>query len=158
SGGHEINPIYFSSTRKRPVDLLEIIRSWTLEGPHIIRAGSETLPIDDAYLLPPIVRPNRNIFCVGTNYQAHLNEFVRAQDADSDAPPTVRNESPEFPIIFTKPASAVIASGESIELHENTTSALDYEAELAVIIGRGGRNIAYRDALKHVWGFTLIND
>ncbi|MGH6990490.1 MAG: fumarylacetoacetate hydrolase family protein, partial [Stellaceae bacterium] len=60
--------------------------------------------------------------------------------------------------IFTKPASTVIAPGAAIERHADLTSELDYEAELAVIIGRGGRGIAAADAHGHVWGYTIVND
>ena len=65
---------------------------------------------------------------------------------------------PDAPVYFTKPPSTVIGHGALIEPHRDVTSELDYEAELAVIIGKGGRGIRRDDALSHVWGYTIVND
>ena len=107
-------------------------------------------------LLAPIPRPARNIFCVGKNYSNHAREFSRSGfDAGQSAP---ADAIPEHPIVFTKPPETVIAHGDAVWNAAEVTAALDYEAELAVIIGRGGRGISRSEALEHVWGYTTIND
>lgn len=102
----------------------------------------------------PIPHPRRNIFCVGKNYVAHATEFARSGfDHSSRA-----EELPECPIIFTKATTSVIGPGEPIPGRSDQTNSVDYEGELAVIIGAAGRNIAARDALAHVFGYTIVND
>jgi len=102
----------------------------------------------------PIARPRRNIFCVGKNYRQHAAEFARS-GFDSSA---AAGEVPQFPIIFSKVPECVIANGEPIIINPTVSTAIDYEAELGVIIGLGGRGIAKQDALAHVLGYTIIND
>lgn len=110
---------------------------------------------EDIEFLAPLPLPERNIFCVGKNYTEHAAEFsVSGFDSSSSQGDAV----PEHPIFFTKAPSAVIGPGDVVDLHDGITNALDYEAEIAVIIGRGGRQIPKEDALSHVWGYTLIND
>jgi 2-keto-4-pentenoate hydratase/2-oxohepta-3-ene-1,7-dioic acid hydratase in catechol pathway len=111
------------------------------------------IPLTDVILLAPLPRPPRNIFCVGKNYREHAAEFERS---GYDA--TGGGEVPDRPVVFTKPPSSVIGDGEAILPHKALTSELDYEAELAVIIGRGGRGIPAERAMDHVWGYTVIND
>jgi len=102
----------------------------------------------------PIPRPRRNIFCVGKNYYEHAHEFAKSGFDSSAASGAV----PESPIIFTKVPECVIAPGAAIEIDPAASSAIDYEAELAIVIGKGGRGIKKADALKHVWGCTIVND
>ncbi|WP_395019238.1 fumarylacetoacetate hydrolase family protein [Dongia sp.] len=102
----------------------------------------------------PIPRPRRNIFCVGKNYYEHAHEFAKSGFDSSAASGAV----PESPIVFTKVPECVIAPGAAIEIDPAASSAIDYEAELAVVIGKGGRGIRKADALKHVWGCTIVND
>jgi 2-keto-4-pentenoate hydratase/2-oxohepta-3-ene-1,7-dioic acid hydratase in catechol pathway len=114
------------------------------------------LRLADVKVLAPIPLPERNIFCVGKNYRKHAQEFSQSgfdagHASDADA-------IPQFPIIFTKAPQTVIAHGETVWSAEGVTDALDYEAELAVIIGRGGRGLSKADAMAHVWGYTIIND
>ncbi len=114
--------------------------------------------IDDmtAHRLAPIPEPRRNVLCVGKNYREHAIEFASSGFDNSDnagAPP-----EPEHPIVFTKFASSVIGPNETVELMPHVTSMVDYEAELAVIIGSGGRDISPNDAMGHVWGYTIVND
>ena len=105
-------------------------------------------------LLAPIM-PRRNIFCVGKNYHEHAREFAQSGFDTSAAKGEL---SPEFPVIFTKPPSTVIACHEPVTGFTGLTSQLDYEVELTAIIGKGGRGIAKADALNHVWGYTIVND
>jgi 2-keto-4-pentenoate hydratase/2-oxohepta-3-ene-1,7-dioic acid hydratase in catechol pathway len=104
----------------------------------------------------PIPRPARNIFCVGKNYFAHAKEFAQSGFDSSVTKPG--EEIPEFPIIFSKVPECVIAPGAAIRIPKGLSSAIDYEAELAVVIGRGGKGISKARAMEHVWGYTIIND
>ena len=120
-------------------------------------AGIGTLSpvaLDEVELEAPLPRPARNIFCVGKNYHAHAREFARS-GFDSSA---AQGEVPPYPIIFSKVPESVVASGADVVIDPTVSTAVDYEAELAVIIGRGGRNIQPADAMAHVWGYTIVND
>lgn len=103
-------------------------------------------------LLPPI--SGRDIIAVGKNYTDHAAEV--ASSSASSAPKGT--EGPKYPVIFTKRATSIIAHEEPILAHEHFTQTLDYEGELAVIIGRGGTCISEADALDYVWGYTIVND
>jgi 2-keto-4-pentenoate hydratase/2-oxohepta-3-ene-1,7-dioic acid hydratase in catechol pathway len=111
------------------------------------------LPLASLRLLAPIPRPPRNIFCVGKNYHEHAKEF-----AASGFDATAKEVLPEAPVVFSKPPSAVIGPGEAIPAFLDPTASVDYEGEIAVVIGTGGRGIAARDALRHVFGYTIVND
>lgn len=113
-----------------------------------------TAPIaKDARLLAPIPRPPKNVFCVGKNYHEHAKEFA-GSGFDGGAKDVV----PPFPVVFSKPYTAIIATGEPILSAMDPTGGLDYEGEVAIVIGRGGRGIALADAMAHVFGYTIIND
>ena len=118
------------------------------------RAAVRTGPaVEDARLMAPIPRPSKNIFCVGKNYHEHAKEF-----AGSGFDATAKEVVPEAPVVFSKPPTSVIAPGEPIPSHLDPTNSVDYEGELAVVIGRGGRGIRKADALAHVFGYTIVND
>jgi 2-keto-4-pentenoate hydratase/2-oxohepta-3-ene-1,7-dioic acid hydratase in catechol pathway len=111
------------------------------------------LDLGDVRILAPVSSTPRNIICVGKNYREHAREFARSgfeAGASSDVDP--------FPAVFTKPSSSIIGPEDKVDLHPNVTQSVDYEGELAVVIGVGGRNIRKADALSHVWGYTIIND
>ena len=112
------------------------------------------IPLDSVVLEAPFPRPSRNIFCVGKNYREHAKEFSRS-GFDSSA---AMGEVPKEPIIFSKVPECVIAHGDDVIIDSSVSEAIDYEAELAVIIGTGGRNIKAKDAMAHVWGYTIVND
>jgi 2-keto-4-pentenoate hydratase/2-oxohepta-3-ene-1,7-dioic acid hydratase in catechol pathway len=120
-----------------------------------MRTGA-TLPLEEVRILAPIPRPQRNILCVGKNYHAHAREFTRS-GFDSSASSTV-DAIPEHPILFTKFPETVIASGDPIPYPDGVSEALDYEAEIAVVIGKTCRRVSKANALAHVFGYTLIND
>jgi 2-keto-4-pentenoate hydratase/2-oxohepta-3-ene-1,7-dioic acid hydratase in catechol pathway len=137
----------------RPVrSLIELIND-----PAALARCSADSPVDIAAieLLAPIPRPARNIFCVGKNYRNHAQEFSRS---GFDSASTAADAIPEHPIVFTKAPETVIGTGKGVWCADRISSALDYEAELAVIIGKGGRGISRTDALGHVWGYTIVND
>jgi 2-keto-4-pentenoate hydratase/2-oxohepta-3-ene-1,7-dioic acid hydratase in catechol pathway len=110
-------------------------------------------PVADAKLCAPIPRTPKNIFCVGKNYHEHAREF-----AGSGFDGGARDVVPPHPVVFTKPHTAIIAGGEPILSALDPTGGLDYEGELAVVIGHGGRGITRARALAHVFGYTIIND
>jgi 2-keto-4-pentenoate hydratase/2-oxohepta-3-ene-1,7-dioic acid hydratase in catechol pathway len=116
-------------------------------------ARAPRLPIADVTLHAPFPRPARNIFCVGKNYHEHAREFAQS-GFDASAKEIV----PEAPVIFTKPPSSVIGPGDAIPGYLDPTSSVDYEGELTIVIGKGGRGIAKDAALDHVFGYTIIND
>ncbi|MFY0990789.1 fumarylacetoacetate hydrolase family protein [Halomonas sp. C05BenzN] len=134
-------------------DMVELIRAWESLAPQLQPRG-EGYPLTDARLEAPI-HPHRNMFCVGKNYYEHATEFSNSGfDSSAQAGEVV----PEHPIVFTKAYSTLIADGDEIPRHAGVTSQLDYEAEFAVIIGKGGRGIKKADAFQHVWGYTIAND
>jgi 2-keto-4-pentenoate hydratase/2-oxohepta-3-ene-1,7-dioic acid hydratase in catechol pathway len=119
-----------------------------------VRQAAERAPrLRNARLKAPIPRPRKNVFCVGKNYHEHAKEF-----ANSGYDSTAKEIVPEAPVIFSKPPTAVIGPGEPIPGHLDRTNSVDYEGELTIVIGRGGRGITKSDALKHVFGYTIIND
>lgn len=118
--------------------------------------SGETVALADVRLLPPIAQPSKNILCVGKNYVAHATEFTRS-GYDGTAK-SLADPVPEHPILFTKAPCTMIGATDEILPPWDITAEVDYEAELGVVIGRGGRRIARADALSHVWGYTVFND
>jgi 2-keto-4-pentenoate hydratase/2-oxohepta-3-ene-1,7-dioic acid hydratase in catechol pathway len=103
-------------------------------------------PWRDVTLLPPIPRPVKNIMCVGKNYREHAIEMGSEADI------------PEHIMIFTKAPTSVTGSMTAIQSHNSLTSQLDYEGELAIIIGKKGINISEKEARHHIFGYTILND
>ncbi|MCX7931147.1 MAG: fumarylacetoacetate hydrolase family protein [Rhodovarius sp.] len=136
-----------------PREMLALIAA----GPAALEALRAALPraprVVGARLLAPIPRPPKNIFCVGKNYHEHAKEF-----AGSGFDASAKEVVPSYPVIFSKPHTAIIAHGEPILAAMDPTGSLDYEGELAVVIGQGGRGIAREAALAHVFGYTILND
>ena len=126
----------------------------------LIERGAAALPsidgrvaLGDASLIAPLPQPRRNLWCVGRNYHAHAKELRETVFKDNAADPQA------WPIVFTKVPETVVGPGADVHLPGAAVSAqIDYEAELTVIIGRGGKNIARADAMKHVYGYTIVND
>lgn len=115
-----------------------------------------TLPLADVHLLPPIERPSKNIICIGKNYPAHAVEFSGSgYDSSSEGKDDVL---PKYPIVFSKAAGSMVGAFDDICPPWELSEQIDYEAELGVIIGRDGRDIAREDAYDYVWGYTIIND
>jgi 2-keto-4-pentenoate hydratase/2-oxohepta-3-ene-1,7-dioic acid hydratase in catechol pathway len=137
----------------RELGALSIVQS-QVEG-QALPASLPAIPMSQVHLCAPLPRPRRNIFCVGKNYYAHAKEFA-SSGFDSSA--KAGGDIPSVPIIFTKVPESVIAPGAAIEIPSAVSTAIDYEAELAVIIGHGGKGIRAADAMQHVWGYTIIND
>jgi 2-keto-4-pentenoate hydratase/2-oxohepta-3-ene-1,7-dioic acid hydratase in catechol pathway len=115
-------------------------------------ADGSPIPLTDVRLEAPIPLPRRNIFCVGRNYHEHAKELSGSVFKDNNANPAA------WPIVFTKVPECVVATGQPVQLPGAVSEQIDYEAELAVVIGRGGRNIARDQAMGHVFGYTIVND
>jgi 2-keto-4-pentenoate hydratase/2-oxohepta-3-ene-1,7-dioic acid hydratase in catechol pathway len=117
-------------------------------------ATAAAIPLAQVQLTAPVPRPRRNVFCVGKNYHAHAKEFA-GSGFDSSAQ---AGDIPKAPIIFSKVPESVIGPNDVIVIPAEISTAIDYEAELTVVIGKGGKGIRKADAMQHVWGYTIIND
>jgi 2-keto-4-pentenoate hydratase/2-oxohepta-3-ene-1,7-dioic acid hydratase in catechol pathway len=122
-------------------------------GARMPMATGAVAPLSDVKLEAPLPRPFRNLWCVGRNYHAHAKELRETVFKDS------AKAVDQWPIVFTKVPECVIANGETVRLPGAAVSSqIDYEAELALVIGKGGKNISRADALSHVFGWTIVND
>ncbi len=121
-----------------------------------IEDADEGLPIGTTHalanvkLLAPIPRPRKNIFGIGLNYVEHVAESARTLDTSKDLP--------KQPVVFSKPPTSVIGPGDAIEHNAKMTQQLDWEVELAAIIGTAARRVKRADALKHVFGYSVMID
>jgi 2-keto-4-pentenoate hydratase/2-oxohepta-3-ene-1,7-dioic acid hydratase in catechol pathway len=148
--GKSIRPFDLGTEAEELGALVVIERGLRADSPSL----GASIPTAGVVFDAPIPRPRRNIFCVGKNYYEHAHEFAKSGFDSSAASGAV----PESPIVFTKVPECVIAPGAAIEIDPAASTAIDYEAELAVVIGKGGRGIKKADALQHVWGCTIVND
>jgi 2-keto-4-pentenoate hydratase/2-oxohepta-3-ene-1,7-dioic acid hydratase in catechol pathway len=115
-----------------------------------LRGEAALLPLSAVQLLAPIPRPRKNVFCLGLNYADHAAEsskFIKREP-----------KLPQYPIFFTKAATAVIGPDVDIPWDTLATKELDYEAELGVVIGQRGKNIPKEQAYDYIFGYTLVND
>ena len=138
-----------------PATLLELIASgpdgWQRMAGLLDREpSSESHRVTDVLFRAPIPRPHKNIFCLGQNYASHAREAARARDRPF--------KIPEAPAFFTKAPTTVNGPYDDVPWDSTVTEQLDYEAELAVILGVKGKNIVRARALEHVFGYTIIND
>ena len=112
-----------------------------------------SVALDAVQLIAPLPAPRRNLWCVGRNYHAHAKELRETVFKDNTK--TVN----AWPIVFTKVPETVVGPGAEVRLPGAAVSTqIDYEAELTIVIGKGGRNISKADALSHVFGYTIVND
>lgn len=125
-----------------------------IESGGVARRTGETVALADVQLLAPIPRPRRNIMCIGKNYLDHAAEFSRSGFDHDDA----HDQAPEYPIVFTKSPDAVIGPDAPITYPHGLSAMVDYEAEIAMVIGRKASKISQQEAISHIFGYTLIND
>ncbi|MFM0055742.1 fumarylacetoacetate hydrolase family protein [Paraburkholderia phytofirmans] len=128
---------------------LQLLRTLCDKHRHAWPVGVTTL-IDNVRLLAPIPKPRKNIFGIGLNYVDHVEESSRSLDT--------ANEMPKKPVVFSKPPTSVIGQGDAIEHDSQITQQLDWEVELAVVIGRSAKRIDEAQAMSHVFGYTVLND
>lgn len=107
------------------------------------------IPLSKLNQIPLI--PRRNIICVGKNYIDHVKEIAKVNIGST-------SELPSHPIFFTKAPDTIVGPNKGVQSHSEITKWLDYEAELAVIIGKSGKNIKIEDASKHIFGYSIAND
>ncbi len=106
--------------------------------------------MNEVTILAPIEKPRKNIIGIGLNYTEHVAESARTLDTTG--------KLPQKPIIFSKPPTTVTATNTNIIKNTKLTSQLDWEVELAVVIGKKGKYVANADAMDYVFGYTVIND
>src|SRR3984893_9290130 len=135
-------------------DMVDLIARYADIEPSLV-SNTPEIALSEVKLAAPIVTPRRNIFCVGKNYGEHAREF---SNSGFEAGAKKGQEIDEYPAIFSKGPNTVIGPDAIVELHSEITSSVDYEAELAVIIGKPGRNIPQKDAYSHIFGYTIVND
>src|SRR5687768_5440419 len=123
-----------------------------LEKARAVGRSAGGMPLADVRLLAPIPRPQRDVFCVGWNYSEHFREgqLVRGKDVPADLP--------EWPALFSKGPNTVTGPDTGVLFPAPHSEQLDWECELAVVIGREGRDIPEDKALEHVFGYTCAND
>lgn len=136
-----------------PSDMLSLIDMFEgLDITEVNEAASScgTIDIDKVKILSPIPYPRRNIICLGKNYLDHINEVKSLKNVSGDIP--------AYPIYFSKIAYPAIGQGDFVDSHSETVKELDYEVELAVIIGKEGKHISKEDAEDYIFGYTIAND
>lgn len=132
--------------------VLSIIRTLA-DGQALPAAAGARLPVAAITLRAPLPRPHRNLFCIGRNYRAHAEELASSVFREQMA------EEPRWPMVFSKVPQTVIGPFDAVRLPGKAVSEqIDYECELAVVIGRGGRDIDRSRAMEHVFGYTVVND
>ena len=155
SSGQRAAPIFAFGETFRFSDMQDFINRATPEQMEKLRAfahtgqgARESISFDQIQLLAPMERTIHDIMCVGVNYRAHYEECAVA----------IHMEEPEAAVYFSKRCSHMTGPDENIESHADLDEALDYEVELAVILGKGGRDIAPEDVEDHIFGYSVFND
>ncbi|VTU21105.1 Ureidoglycolate lyase [Variovorax sp. PBS-H4] len=147
--GREATPL---GVRDASLGVLPLIQALAHDEPLPSPSGAR-LPVEVLTLRAPLPRPLRSLFCVGRNYRAHASELAGTVFRES------MPQSDPWPIVFGKLGECVIGPRDVVRLPSPATSVqIDYESELAVVIGRGGRDIARSRAMDHVFGYTVVND
>jgi len=131
------------------VTLLPVLKELLGGSAERLPAGS-ALPLENVTLQAPIPRPRKNIFGIGLNYREHVAESAKSLDTDKDLP--------EQPVLFSKPPTTVVGPGGAIHHNAKMTQQLDWEVELAVIIGKTATRISVESAMSHVFGYSVMID
>ena len=157
---YDIQVLLGAPSGSLPRTLSELIRegrdAWGRLATRITKAAAGEVPAPAKYAADvvrwhaPISRPAKNIVCLGLNYSSHIEEGARARGREM--------KIPEHPVFFTKTPTSVNGPFDPIPWDPAITAQVDYEVELGVVIGVGGKNIARANALDHVFGYTVIND
>jgi 2-keto-4-pentenoate hydratase/2-oxohepta-3-ene-1,7-dioic acid hydratase in catechol pathway len=148
--GQSVTPFELSRTdaERGALTIIELMSS----GADIPATSGVSIPVSAVQLDAPIPLPRRNVFCVGRNYHAHAKELSASVFKDNDANPD------SWPIVFTKVPECVVGPHDDVLIPVGISSDIDYEAELTIVIGKGGRNISRAEAMNHVFGYTVVND
>ncbi len=147
--GAEVTPLAVGNPSRGALELVGRLAA----GEGLPRESGRRLPLSAVTLMAPLPRPRRNLFCVGRNYRAHAAELATTVFRES------LPEKDTWPIVFTKFPETVVGPHDTVRLPgPSVTTQIDYESELAVVIGRGGRDIPRSRAMEHVLGYTVVND
>jgi 2-keto-4-pentenoate hydratase/2-oxohepta-3-ene-1,7-dioic acid hydratase in catechol pathway len=147
--GREATPLALPDASRGVLPLIQLLA----RGEALPPPSGARLPVEVLSLRAPLPRPLRSLFCVGRNYHAHAAELASTVFRE-----TAAKDDP-WPIVFGKLPECVIGPFGAVQLPESAVSVqIDYESELAVVIGRGGLNIARSRAMDHVFGYTIVND
>ena len=157
---YDIHALLAAPAGSLPRTLPELIRegkdAWTRLSARISQAAAGDVPANARYAgsvvrwHAPISHPSKNITCLGLNYSSHVKESAQARGREV--------KMPEHPVFFTKSPTTVNGPYDPIPWDPAITAQVDYEVELGIVIGLGGRNIPRSKALEHVFGYTVIND
>nr|WP_325297474.1 fumarylacetoacetate hydrolase family protein [uncultured Dysosmobacter sp.] len=151
-GRESVGLLEADSVRPLPfADMNALIEAPRAQLEAAVQAAGAALPLSTVTLLAPIPRPRQDVICLGINYRAHADESTRYDAA------AFGGERP-VPIYFSKRVSEAVPPQGYIESHLGLVERLDYEAELAVIIGRTARNVAAADVADYIFGYTVLND
>jgi 2-keto-4-pentenoate hydratase/2-oxohepta-3-ene-1,7-dioic acid hydratase in catechol pathway len=149
SDGREATPLALRDASRGVLPLIQALA----QGEPLPPPSGARLPVDVITLRAPLPQPLRSLFCVGRNYHAHAAELAGTVFRE-----TMPKEDP-WPIVFTKLPECVVGPQDAVRLPGAAVSMqIDYESELAVVIGRGGRDISRSRAMDHVFGYTIVND
>ena len=147
--GREATPLALADASRGVLPLIQALA----RGEDLPAPSGARLPVEVLSLRAPLPRPLRSLFCVGRNYHAHAAELAST---------VFRETMPQedaWPIVFGKLPECVIGPHDTVQLPAPSVSVqIDYESELAVVIGRGGRDIPRSRAMAHVFGYTIVND
>lgn len=133
------------------IDIIEMFNELDLEElDNAIKSCKEVIPLSKVKILSPIPYPKRNVLCLGKNYLDHINEVKSLKNVNADIP--------QKPIYFSKIAYPAIGHKDFVDSHSNIVKQLDYEVELAVIIGKKCKNVSLEEAENCIFGYTIAND
>ena len=153
-GAEHVGALTADGTAVAPLpypDMNTLIETASLEELRSAAAAAETIPMEEVELLAPIPRPRQDVICLGMNYLDHARE---AAQYDAGA---FEKEKP-VAVYFSKRVTEAVAPEGFIESHTDLVERLDYESELAVILGKTARNIRGKDAGDYIFGYTILND
>jgi 2-keto-4-pentenoate hydratase/2-oxohepta-3-ene-1,7-dioic acid hydratase in catechol pathway len=147
--GRELTPLRVADASLGVLPLIEALAA----GDSLPPEAGARVPTEVVQLRAPIPRPRRNLFCIGRNYRAHAAELAGTVFRGA-----VEGHD-QWPIVFTKLPETVVGPHAEVRLPGKAVSEqIDYESELAVVIGQAGRDIARSRAMDHVFGYTIVND
>jgi 2-keto-4-pentenoate hydratase/2-oxohepta-3-ene-1,7-dioic acid hydratase in catechol pathway len=147
--GRELTPLAVADTSRGALGLIQSLAA----GEPLPQPSGTRLPTEVVTLRAPLPKPLRSLFCAGRNYRAHAAELATTVFRDS------LPKEDLWPIVFGKLPECVVGPFDEVRLPGVAVSTqIDYESELAVVIGRGGRDISRSRAMDHVFGYTIVND
>jgi 2-keto-4-pentenoate hydratase/2-oxohepta-3-ene-1,7-dioic acid hydratase in catechol pathway len=148
--------------RRGKVDMISLIKMWSKSPADALQPMRDIMkqPADvfkdvtysrsAIHRITPPLLPAKNVFCVGQNYKKHIEEMSRARG--------VEVKFPKKPTFFSKPPTSIIGDGDDISFDRSVTQRVDYEVELAIVIGRQTKNVSVAEAMDSVFGYTIVND